>query len=400
MLLKGKHIVLGITGSIAAYKSAVLVRLLVKEGAKVQVVMTPSALEFITPLTLSTLSGNPVVWDFFEKRTGSWHSHVDLGRWADLMLIAPATAATLGKMTSGVADNLLITTYLSCTAPVMVAPAMDLDMFAHPSTQHSLMLLQKWGVKVVEPESGELASHLVGKGRMAEPEHILDAIIAHFTSVQTLSGTRILLTSGPTYENIDPVRFIGNYSSGKMGKALAEESSQRGATVEFVTGPTSILPDIPHIHQVQSARQMLDACESIAPDYDVAIFCAAVADYRIKNTAEDKLKREKSPELTLQLVANPDIARTLGKQKKAHQIHIGFALEVNYDESAAMDKLHRKNFDLIVVNALEDKGAGFGTDSNKVRLLDANGLVQEFPLQSKQEVAQAILDWVEVNHRQ
>lgn len=400
MLLKGKHIVLGITGSIAAYKSAVLVRLLVKEGAEVQVVMTPSALEFITPLTLSTLSGNPVVWDFFEKRTGSWHSHVDLGRWADLMLIAPATAATLGKMTSGVADNLLITTYLSCTAPVMVAPAMDLDMFAHPSTQHSLMLLQKWGVKVVEPESGELASHLVGKGRMAEPEHILDAIIAHFTSVQTLSGTRILLTSGPTYENIDPVRFIGNYSSGKMGKALAEESSQRGATVEFVTGPTSILPDIPHIHRVQSARQMLDTCESIVPDYDVAIFCAAVADYRIKNTAEDKLKREKSPELTLQLVANPDIARTLGEQKKANQIHIGFALEVNYDESAAMDKLHRKNFDLIVVNALEDKGAGFGTDSNKVRLLDANGLVQEFPLQSKQEVARAILDWVEINRHQ
>ncbi len=397
MRLKGKHIVLGITGSIAAYKSALLVRLLIKEGAEVQVVMTPSSLEFITPLTLSTLSGNPVVWDFFEKRTGAWHSHVDLGQWADLMIIAPATATTLGKMTSGVADNLLITTYLSNKSATMVAPAMDLDMFAHPSTQHSLTLLRNWGVKIIEPESGELASHLVGKGRMAEPEYILQEVINHFQTPAELSDTRILITSGPTYENIDPVRFIGNYSSGKMGKALAEVANNRGATVEFVTGPGLVLPDVPRIYRVNSALQMLKTCESIAPNYDVAIFCAAVADYRVAEPADTKLKREETPDLTLRLVPNPDIAKTLGKQKKANQIHIGFALEVNYDEEAAMNKLRNKNFDLIVVNVLDDKGAGFGTDSNKVRLLDKNGLVLELPLLSKQEVAKAILDWVQDN---
>lgn len=397
MQLKGKHIVLGITGSIAAYKSAILVRLLVKEGAEVQVVMTPSALEFITPLTLSTLSGNPVVWDFFEKRTGSWHSHVDLGQWTDLMLIAPTTAATLGKMTTGVADNLLITTYLSCKAPVMIAPAMDLDMFAHPSTQHSLDLLRSWGVKVVEPESGELASHLVGKGRMAEPSQILEAVINHFSEGRILSGKRIMITSGPTYEDIDPVRFIGNYSTGKMGKALAEVACSHGAEVQFITGPVQELPSGPEIHSVKSAREMLAACEEIAPEYDVAIFCAAVADYRVATPAEDKLKREKTPEMTLQLVSNPDIAKTVGQQKKSGQLHIGFALEVAYDKEAAMDKLRRKNFDLIVVNALEDKGAGFGTESNKVRLLNRLGHVRELPLQSKNDVAGTIIDWIQAN---
>lgn len=400
--LKGKHITLGVTGSIAAYKSAQLVRLFVKAGAEVQVVMTPSAKEFITPLTLSTLTGKPVLSDFFQERSGSWNSHVDLGLWSDLMIIAPVTASTLGKMANGIADNLLITSYLSCRAPVMVAPAMDLDMFAHPSTRKSIERLMEWGVRVVEPGVGEMASHLVGKGRMAEPEEIYRAVCEVLTGgdipTSKLSGKRMLITSGPTYERIDPVRFIGNYSTGKMGMALAEDAARRGVEVFFVTGPVPQYPTGERIHviKVESAEEMYRASMDVHEECDLAIFCAAVADYRVADPKDYKIKREETGPMSIDLVPNPDIAASLGEHKREDQVHVGFALETSVSRVGVRDKIERKNLDLIVVNSLQDEGAGFGTDTNKVTIIDADGTIEEeLPLLSKVETARKILDVME-----
>ncbi len=400
--LKGKHITLGVTGSIAAYKSAQLVRLFVKAGAEVQVVMTPSAKEFITPLTLSTLTGKPVLSDFFQERSGSWNSHVDLGLWSDLMIIAPVTASTLGKMANGIADNLLITSYLSCRAPVMVAPAMDLDMFAHPSTRKSIERLMEWGVRVVEPGVGEMASHLVGKGRMAEPEEIYRAACEVLTGgdipTSKLSGKRMLITSGPTYERIDPVRFIGNYSTGKMGMALAEDAARRGVEVFFVTGPVPQYPTGERIHviKVESAEEMYRASMDVHEECDLAIFCAAVADYRVADPKDYKIKREETGPMSIDLVPNPDIAASLGEHKREDQVHVGFALETSVSRVGVRDKIERKNLDLIVVNSLQDEGAGFGTDTNKVTIIDADGIIEEeLPLLSKVETARKILDVME-----
>ena len=339
-MLKGKHIVLGITGGIAAYKSAMLARLLIKEGAEVQIVMTPSAKEFITPVTLSALTGKPVVSEFFTANTGEWHSHVDLGLWADAMVIAPATACTIGKMANGVADNMLVTTYLSAKAPVFVAPAMDLDMMAHPSTTRNINLLRSYGNHIIEAASGELASHLCGKGRMQEPEVIVNELIAFFNKSQSMKGEKLLITAGPTYEKIDPVRFIGNYSTGKMGYAIAEEAAARGAEVTLVSGPVSLKaqhPSIKVIH-VESARQMLDACKEAFPQTNIAIMCAAVADYAPNVQADKKIKREKDEIPVINLVKNPDIAATLGSEKKDGQIIVGFALETDNEQSNALDK--------------------------------------------------------------
>lgn len=398
--LEGKNIVVGVTGSIAAYKSAQLVRLFVKAGANVQVVMTPAATEFITPLTLSTLSGKPVLWKFFEERTGSWNSHVDLGVWADAFVIAPATAATLGKMTHGIADNLLVTTYLSCRAQVFIAPAMDLDMFAHPSTTLSIQQLAEWGAIVVEPSVGELASHLIGKGRMAEPEEIFEAVADYLQPEyqQTLQGVEFMITSGPTYEKIDPVRFIGNYSTGKMGLALAEVAAERGASVHFISGPVDHLPKGKNIKivKVESADEMLQECNKIDGAYEVAIFCAAVADYRVATRSEHKIKREEQGAMSLDLIPNPDIAATLGEEKRDEQIHVGFALETNLTRVGVLDKMDRKNFDFIIANSLQDDGAGFGGETNKVTIFDRLGKEEtSLPLMSKREVAEKIIDRIE-----
>lgn len=383
---------MGITGSIAAYKAAILVRLLVKAGAEVQVVMTPAAKEFIAPLTLSTLSGNNVLSEFFNERSGEWNSHVNLGLWADAMIIAPATAATIGKMVSGVADNLLVTTYLSMKAPVFVAPAMDLDMYAHPSTQRNLEILKSYGNRIIEPASGELASHLVGKGRMEEPENIVRHLEEFFSSSSSLAGKKVVITAGPTYEKIDPVRFIGNYSSGKMGFALAEECAACGADVTLVAGPVSL--KTPHASikriDVESASEMYEAARSEFEDADAAILCAAVADFTPDNKATEKIKREKGGNLLLELKPTPDIAASLGAAKRPDQRLVGFALETNNAESNARDKLARKNLDFIVLNSLEDKGAGFAVDTNKVTIIDAEEATQ-YPLKSKKEVARDIV---------
>ena len=394
MSLKDKNIVLGISGSIAAYKSAVLARLLVKGGARVQVVMTPAAKEFIAPLTLSTLTGKDVISEFFNERSGSWNSHVDLGLWADAMLIAPATAATLGKMAHGIADNMLITTYLSGRAQVFVAPAMDLDMFAHPSTCESLAVLRRHGVRVIEPGEGELASHLVGKGRMAEPEEIVAVLEAFFDKKKPLSGKKVLMTSGPTYEKIDPVRFVGNYSTGKMGLALAEVCAEAGAEVTFVTGPVHELPKGKGIEiiRVESALEMYEACLGHKDDYDLGILCAAVADYRPASVADSKIKREEVGAMTLHLEPNPDIAASLGQMKQPHQRLVGFALETGATSEQVLAKMNRKRLDMIVLNSLADEGAGFGTETNKVSIFSAKGgEVEAFPLKSKREVAEDIL---------
>ena len=393
-MLKGKHIILGITGSIAAYKAAYIIRALVKKEAEVQVVITPAGKEFITPLTLSTLSSHPVISEFFSNRDGTWNSHVDLGLWADAMLIAPATASTIGKMANGIADNMLVTTYLSCKAPVFVAPAMDLDMFAHPTTQQNLDRLRSFGNHVIEPAEGELASHLVGKGRMEEPDRIVEILEGFFSQKQELKGEKILITAGPTYERIDPVRFIGNYSSGKMGFALAEACAQRGADVVLVSGPVSLQAKHPAIHRisVESAEEMYQATVSRFPGMDAAILCAAVADYRPEVLEKEKIKRESTGEMTLHLLPNKDIAATLGEMKEGKQRLVGFALETHDGLHHAMDKLRRKNLDFIVLNSLEDKGAGFQYDTNKVTLLDKEGRVQAFPLKRKEEVASDIID--------
>lgn len=391
-MMKGKKIVLGITGSIAAYKAAVLTRGLIKKGAEVQIVITPAGKEFITPITLSALTSKPVISEFFAQRDGTWHSHVDLGLWADAMVIAPATASTIGKMAHGIADNMLVTTYLSMKAPVFIAPAMDLDMFAHPSTQHNLDILRSYGNHIIEPASGELASHLVGKGRMEEPEKIIEVLEAFFSRRQDLQGKRVMITAGPTYEKIDPVRFIGNYSSGKMGYALAEACAERGAEVTLVSGPVNrevIHPNIKRIN-VESAAEMYQAAVENYEDADAGILCAAVADFTPEVTAEQKIKREKD-DLILRLKPTQDIAAALGKQKRPEQRLVGFALETNDEVSHAQDKLKRKNFDFIVLNSLNDKGAGFRCDTNKIAIIDRDGITA-YPLKPKTEVATDIID--------
>ena len=391
-MLKGKKIVLGITGSIAAYKAAVLVRALIKKGAEVQVVITPAGKEFITPLTLSTLTGKPVVSEFFDRRDGSWHSHVDLGLWADAMVIAPASASTIGKMANGIADNMLITTYLSMKAPVFVAPAMDLDMYAHPSTQKNLQTLLSYGNHIIEPGSGELASHLMGKGRMEEPERIVEVLEEFFNKQQELGGKKVLITAGPTYEKIDPVRFIGNYSSGKMGFALAENCAARGAEVFLVTGPVTLTTQHPNIHRidVESAEQMYEAANKEFENADAAILCAAVADFTPETVADQKIKREKD-DLVIRLKPTHDIAASLGKKKHENQVLAGFALETNDELEHAKGKLERKNFDFIVLNSLNDKGAGFRHDTNKITIVDSENVVP-YPLKDKKEVAKDIID--------
>ncbi len=392
--LHGKHIVLGICGGIAAYKSVSLLRLLVKAGAEVQVVITPAGKEFITPVTLSALSQKPVVSEFFTANTGEWHSHVDLGLWADCMVIAPATASSIGKMAHGIADNMLITTYLSAKSPVFLAPAMDLDMMAHPSTQANLKLLKSYGNHIIEPEVGYLASGLIGKGRMEEPEKIVEALEKFFVRSQDMKGRKVLITAGPTYEKIDPVLFIGNYSSGKMGYALADECASRGAEVTVVSGPVSIIPGNPDVAvvSVESAREMLAECEQRFPDTDVAIMCAAVADYAPAEVADAKIKREHQDVPVIRLVKNPDIARTLGQVKKAGQTLVGFALETDHEIENATEKLARKNLDMIVLNSMRDKGAGFGTDTNKIAIITPDGCRADFPLKSKADVAKDIVD--------
>ena len=393
--MKGKHIVLGITGSIAAYKACSLIRLFVKAGAEVQVVITPSGKEFITPVTLSALSSNPVISEFFAQRDGSWHSHVDLGQWADVMVVAPATAASIAKMANGVADNMLITTYLSMKAPVFVAPAMDLDMFAHPSTQQNLDKLRSFGNHIIEPASGELASHLIGKGRMEEPEVIFEHI-ARFFEVQsqpTQPKRRMLITAGPTYEKIDPVRFIGNYSSGKMGLALAEECARRGWDVELVCGPVKGTTKHPAIQRtdVESAAQMYDACMERFAHCDAAILCAAVADFTVDSVAPQKIKRGPNG-LEINLVPTRDIAASLGAIKREDQRLVGFALETVDEVAHAQEKLRRKRLDFIVLNSLNDAGAGFAYDTNKVSIIPAEGEMVAYPLKPKVEVAKDIID--------
>lgn len=392
--LEGKHIVLGITGGIAAYKSAVLLRLLIKRGAEVQVVMTPSAKEFITPVTLSALSGKPVVSEFFTANTGEWHSHVDLGLWADLMIVAPATASTLGKMANGIADNMLVTTYLSAKEHVMVAPAMDLDMYASPSTRRNLATLAADGVEIIEAAEGELASHLVGKGRMAEPEEIVERAERFFSRRQDMVGMKVAITVGPTYEKIDPVRFIGNYSSGKMGFALAEECVSRGAEVIAVTGPVAAYPSDSRINivKVESALEMNEEALKAFRTADIGIFAAAVADYRPETYSDHKIKREGKDEMIIRLVKNPDISSNVSEEKKEGSILVGFALETDDALDNAHKKLEKKNLDMIVLNSLEDKGAGFRTDTNKVTVIARDGFKRAFPLKSKREVAADIVD--------
>lgn len=398
-IVKGKHIVLGITGGIAAYKSVTLLRLLVKNGAEVQVVITPAGKEFITPVTLSALSGKPVVSDFFTANTGEWHSHVDLGLWADLMVIAPATASTMGKMANGIADNMLVTTYLSAKEHVMIAPAMDLDMIAHPSTQRNLEILRYDGVEIIEPAAGELASHLVGKGRMEEPENIFKRIEEYFSRVDSsvsLRGKHVAITAGPTYEKLDPVRFIGNYSTGKMGFALAEEFAAAGAKVTLVCGPVSLETVSPAITRidVESAEEMLAACKEVFPNADIGVFAAAVADYRPAHREESKIKREKTEGMTLELVKNPDIAATIAAQKRDGQKFIGFALETDNEDENALRKLRNKNLDAVVLNSLRDEGAGFGKDTNKITIISATGEKKSYPLKSKREVAKDIIEFL------
>lgn len=393
--MQGKHIIIGVTGSIAAYKAAALVRLLVKEGAEVKVVMTDLAKQFITPLTLATLSRHPVMVEFYNPENGDWHSHVDMGLWADLYLIAPATANTIGKMAHGIADNLLLTTYLSAKCPVMVAPAMDLDMYRHPATQRNLDILRGYGNLIVEPAEGELASGLTGKGRMAEPEEIAGVVRRFFHAGDDFKGKKVLLTAGPTYEKIDPVRFIGNYSSGKMGFALAEEFAGRGAEVTLVAGPVSLQTVHPTIRRidVESAAQMYEQVMLESDGCDIAVSCAAVADFTPVQKADQKVKRGKET-WSLELQPTRDIAEALGERKKPGQLLVGFALETNDETCNAIQKLHKKNLDLIVLNSLKDKNACFGFDTNKVTLIDREERQFQYELKSKQAVARDIVDQI------
>ena len=391
-MLKGKKFVLGITGSIAAYKACYIIRGLVKKGAEVQVVITPSGKEFITPLTLSTLTRKPVISDFFSQRDGTWNSHVDLGLWADAMLIAPCTAATLGKMANGIADNMLITTYLSMKAPVFVAPAMDLDMYRHPSTQHNMEVIKGYGNVIIEPQSGFLASGLEGKGRMEEPEIIVDTLDKFFSEPQKpLEGKKIMITAGPTYEKIDPVRFIGNYSSGKMGFALAEECAAKGAEVTLIAGPVALSTKQQGIRRidVESCEEMYNAAVEAFVESDAAILCAAVADFRPEHTADKKIKREKD-DLVLRLMPTHDIAAELGRRKKSGQKLVGFALETNNEENNACLKLEKKNLDFIVLNSLRNEGTCFQSDENQIKIISRDGC-KDFPKKKKDEVAEDIV---------
>lgn len=398
--MKGKKIVLGITGSIAAYKACSLIRLFIKAGAEVQVVITPAGKEFITPVTLSALTSKPVISEFFSGRDGSWHSHVDLGLWADAMVIAPCTASTLGKMAHGVADNMLITTYLSMKAPVFIAPAMDLDMYRHPATQANLQTLRSYGNHIIEATSGELASHLIGKGRMEEPENIFYTLESFFRlqdatlNKKDLKGRRIMITAGPTYEKIDAVRFIGNFSTGKMGFALAEECATRGAKVELIAGPVGLKTKHPNIHRtdVTSAQQMYEVATTCFPTCDTAILCAAVADFTPSTIIDRKIKREGSGGMHLDLQPTQDIARELGRMKQKGQKLIGFALETDHEIEHAQGKLQHKNLDFIVLNSLRNPGAGFAHDTNQITLLFADGTRKDFGLKSKTEVASDIVD--------
>ena len=393
-MLKGKKIVLGITGSIAAYKACLIIRALVKAGAEVQVVITPAGKEFITPITLSALTQKPVISDFFSQRDGTWHSHVALGLWADAMLVAPCTASTLGKMANGIADNMLITTYLSMKAPVFIAPAMDLDMYQHPTTQQNMERLKSFGNHIIEPQSGFLASGLEGKGRMEEPEQIV-AHLDYFFEAKDLHGKHIMITAGPTYEKIDPVRFIGNYSSGKMGFALAEECVRRGAQVTLIVGPVSAQQSPIAAQQVkrinvESCQDMYDAATQAFPQCDAAILCAAVADFRPEHTADQKIKRQ-GDELQLRLVANPDIAAQLGRMKREGQVLAGFALETNDEEANAQRKLQKKNLDFIVLNSLRNEGTCFQSDENQISIISETGQ-KDFDRKSKTDVARDIID--------
>ena len=392
-MLKGKKIVLGITGSIAAYKACYIIRGLIKQGAEVQVVITPAGKEFITPLTLSTLTHKPVISDFFSQRDGTWNSHVDLGLWADAMLIAPCTAATLGKMANGIADNMLITTYLSMKAPVFVAPAMDLDMYRHPSTQHNMETIKSYGNIIIEPQSGFLASGLEGKGRMEEPEVIVEALDHFFAqSPKLLEGKRIMITAGPTYEKIDPVRFIGNYSSGKMGFALAEECAAKGAEVILIAGPVSLNTANSGIKRidVESCEEMYNAAIDNFPSCDAAILCAAVADFRPEHVADKKIKREED-DLILRLAPTHDIAAELGKKKNNKQILVGFALETNDEDNNAKSKLERKNLDFIVLNSLRNEGTCFRSDENQIKIISRDG-AKVFSKKKKNEAAADIVE--------
>ncbi|MEQ9299130.1 MAG: bifunctional phosphopantothenoylcysteine decarboxylase/phosphopantothenate--cysteine ligase CoaBC [Cyclobacteriaceae bacterium] len=392
-MLQGRKILLGVCGSIAAYKSPLLVRLLVKAGAEVKVIQTSASKEFVTPVTLATVSKNPVLSKFVKDESGQWNNHVDLGLWADLMVIAPLSANSLAKLAHGYCDNLLAATYLSAKCPVMLAPAMDLDMYKHPSTANNLSTVREYGNQIIQPENGELASGLVGMGRMAEPEAIIEIIERHFTSANTLKGKRVLITSGPTYESIDPVRFIGNHSSGKMGLALAEEAAMRGASVTMVSGPSGLSAKHPSISEwkVRTADEMYQATESEFPDADIAIFAAAVSDYRPENIAPQKIKKD-DEQVVLKLVKNKDIALEMGKLKKEHQLTVGFALETEKEGANAQQKLKKKNLDLIVLNSLNDGGAGFSHDTNKITIfgIDDNG--REFELKHKTQVAKDIFD--------
>ena len=392
-MLKGKKIVLGITGSIAAYKACLIVRLLIKQGAEVQVVITPAGKEFITPLTLSTLTRKPVISEFFSGRDGTWNSHVDLGLWADAMLIAPRTASTMGKMANGVADNMLITTYLSMKAPVFIAPAMDLDMYAHPSTQESMKKLISYGNYIIEPQSGFLASGLEGKGRMEEPERIveyLDTVLS--PNYQRLKGKKIMITAGPTYEKIDPVRFIGNYSSGKMGFALAKECARQGADVTLITGPVALKTTSTNIHRidVESCEEMYQSAINEFPKANAAILCAAVADFRPADIADKKIKRENN-DLVIRFQPTHDIAAVLGKMKNVDQILVGFALETNDEETHARQKLEKKNLDFIVLNSLRNEGTCFQSYENQICII-SNDDLREYPRKKKSEVAADIID--------
>lgn len=393
-MLKNKKIVLGITGSIAAYKACLIIRSLIKHGAEVQVVITEAGKEFITPVTLSALTHKPVISEFFAQRDGTWHSHVDLGLWADAMLIAPCTASTLGKMANGIADNMLVTTYLSMKAPVFIAPAMDLDMYRHQSTQRNLQLLKEYGNQIIEPGSGFLASGLEGKGRMEEPEaivHVLDQFFDEQSKSKDLIGKKIMITAGPTYEKIDPVRFIGNYSSGKMGFAIAEECARRGAEVTLITGPVA-LQCSPSIHRwdVESCAEMYEKATEVFPQSDIAVLCAAVADFRPEQVAEQKFKREKD-DLVLRLQPTQDIAAAIGKMKREDQKTIGFALETNHEEAHAKKKLKEKNLDFIVLNSTRIPGTTFRSDDNQITILSAQGK-KEYEKKPKTEVARDIVD--------
>lgn len=396
-MLKGKHILLGVTGSIAAYKAALLTRLLVKEGAEVRVLMTDMAKQFITPLTMATLSKNPISVEFYNPENGDWNSHISLGMWSDLYVIAPATANTLSKMASGVADNLLLTTYLSARCPVIAAPAMDVDMYEHPATQASLRILKERGVMIVEPGSGFLASGLDGKGRMEEPEVILSHIKCAIGAYGSFAGRKVLITAGPTREEIDPVRYITNHSTGKMAFALAEAFAERGAKVQVVSGPTAVKCTMPsvQVHNVVSAGEMASVTMDLfAKGADVAVLCAAVSDFTPAAKSGVKIKR-KGESLSLELFPTQDIASALGSSKKKGEILVGFALETDNELSNAQEKLRKKNLDMIVLNSLQDKGAGFAGDTNKISLIFPQGDVLEYPLKSKSEVANDIVDNIE-----